>query len=121
MNENLEILQHVYKSAQMGHSSSEDLLNALREKDNKIKRTLEEINKEYEKYEKESCKLLKKNKVEPKSSGVMAEVMSKLGIDKEVKKDNSDASIPGTLIEGLTMGSIKIDKKIFDYIKEGRI
>ena len=60
MDENLEILKHIYKSSQMGHSSCEDLLDALREKDNKIKKTLEEINKEYEKYEKESKKFLKK-------------------------------------------------------------
>jgi len=118
MDENLEMLNHIYKSAQMGHSSSEDLLRALREKDNKIKTVLEEINKEYEKYEKESHKLLKKYKMEPRGNTLMADMMSKLGIKKEVKNDNSDASIASTLIEGLTMGTIEIDKKINSYEKQ---
>lgn len=118
MNENIEMLKHIYKSSKMGHSSSEDLLEALKEKDNKIKKTLEEINKEYEKFEKESHILLKKNKVKLENSSIMAEIMSKLGIKKEVKNDNSDSSIAGTLIEGLTMGSIEIEKKISDYEKD---
>lgn len=118
MDENLEMLNHIYKSAEMGHSSSEDLLKALRDKDNKIKTILEEINKEYEKYEKESHKLLKKYKMEPRGNTLMADMMSKLGIKKEVKNDNSDASIASTLIEGLTMGTIEIDKKINNYEKQ---
>lgn len=118
MDENLEMLNHIYKSAEMGHSSSEDLLKALRDKDNKIKTVLEEINKEYEKYEKESHKLLKKYKMEPRGNTLMADMMSKLGIKKEVKNDNSDASIASTLIEGLTMGTIEIDKKINNYEKQ---
>ena len=118
MDENLEMLNHIYKSAEMGHSSSEDLLKALRDKDNKIKTILEEINKEYEKYEKESNKLLKKYKMEPRSNTLMADMMSKLGIKKEVKNDNSDASIASILIEGLTMGTIEIDKKINNYEKQ---
>lgn len=119
MDENLEMLTHIYKSAQMGHSSSENLLNELRKKDNKIKTVLEEINKEYEKYEKESSKLIIKNKQKPQGSSLMAEFMSKLGIRKEVMNDNSDSSIASTLIEGLTMGNLEIDKKINNY--EGKI
>ena len=102
----------------MGHSSSENLLRALREKDNKIKTVLEEINKEYEKYEKESHKLLKKYKMEPRGNSIMADMMSMLGIKKEVKNDNSDASIASTLIEGLTMGNIEIEKRISNYEKQ---
>lgn len=119
MDENLEILTHIYKSAQMGHSSSENLLKELREKDNKIKVVLEEINKEYEKYEKESSKLLKKNGQKPQGSSMMAEFMSKFGIRKEVMNDNSDSSIASTLIEGIMMGNLEIDKKINSY--DGRI
>ena len=118
MNENLEMLNHIYKAAEMGHSSSENLLRALREKDNKIKTVLEEINKEYEKYEKESHKLLKKYKMEPRGNSIMADMMSMLGIKKEVKNDNSDASIASTLIEGLTMGNIEIEKRISNYEKQ---
>ena len=34
MDENLEMLEYLYKASSMGHSSSEDLLAALKDKDN---------------------------------------------------------------------------------------
>ena len=118
MNENIEMLKYIYKAANIGRMSAENLLKALKEKDNKIKKILEEINKEYEKYEKESLKILKKNKQEPKGAGIMIDVMNKLGINKEVKNDNSDASIASTLIEGLTMGNIEIEKRLSNFENE---
>ncbi len=117
MDENLEMLEYLYKASSMGHSSSEDLLTALKDKDNKIKKTLENINKEYEKFEKESSKLLKKYKTEPKTAGLMADIMSKMSIKMEVKKDNSDSSMADMLIQGLTMGNLEIDKRISNFEK----
>ncbi len=117
MDENLEMLEYLYKASSMGHSSSEDLLAALKDKDNKIKKTLENINKEYEKFEKESSKLLKKYKTEPKTAGLMADIMSKMSIKMEVKKDNSDSSMADMLIQGLTMGNLEIDKRISNFEK----
>ena len=118
MNENIEMLEYIYKAANIGRMSCENLLKALKEKDNKIKKVLEEINKEYEHFENESSKLLKKNKVEPKGANMMMDIMNKLGIDKEVKSDNSDPSIAGTLIEGLTMGNIEIEKRLSSFENE---
>ena len=118
MDENLEMLEYLYKASNMGHSSTEDLLTELKEKDNKIKKLLEDINKQYEHYEKESARLLKKNKKEPKSAGIMADMMSKMSIKKEVIKDNSDSSIADMLIQGLTMGNLEIDKRISNFKKE---
>ena len=117
MDENLEMLEYLYKASSMGHSSSEDLLAALKDKDNKIKKTVENINKEYEKFEKESRKLLKKYKTEPKTAGLMADIMSKMSIKMEVKKDNSDSSMADMLIQGLTMGNLEIDKRISNFEK----
>ena len=115
MDENLEILEYIYKTANMGHISCENLITELKEKDNKIKTILEEINKKYEHFEKESFKLLKKYKKEAKTPGIIAEVMSKMSIKKEVMNDNSDSSIASMLIEGLTMGNLELDKKINNY------
>ena len=42
----------------------------------------------------------------------MTKFMSKQGIKKEVKDDNSDASIAHMLIEGLTMGVVDMETKI---------
>lgn len=117
MNENIEMLEYIYKASNMGHSSAEDLLAALKDKDNKIRKLLENINKEYEKYEKASSKLLKKYKKEPKTAGLMADIMSKMSIKKEVMIDNSDASMADMLIQGLAMGNIEIDKRISNFEK----
>lgn len=118
MNENLEMLEYLHKASDMGKTSTEDLLKELKEKDNKIKKTLEEINKKYEYFEKESSKLLKKQKTVPKKSGIITDIMSKMGIKQEVKKDNSDPSIASMLIQGLTMGNLEIDKRIKSFEKE---
>lgn len=118
MNENTEILEYIYKAANIGKTSSENLLKELKEKDNKIKKIIEEINKEYENFEKECKKQLKKNKKEPKEKGIMLDIMNKMGIKKEVKNDNSDSNIAGVLIEGLTMGSIEIEKRLSSFKKE---
>ena len=49
MNENNELLMHIYKSAEMGVYSTTGLINALKNKDNKIKHVLECELKGYEK------------------------------------------------------------------------
>lgn len=117
MDENLEILECIYQNADMGVSSLTDLLTDIKEKDNKIKALVSEEVKGYEKFVKESKKLLKKSKIEPKTKGIMAEIMSKMGIKKEVKKDNSDSAIAEMIIEGFTMGNLEINKVITNYEK----
>ena len=42
-------------------------------------------------------------------------MMAKEGIKKEVKSDNSDASIADMLIKGISMGSLDMEKKIKKY------
>ncbi|MBR3229215.1 MAG: hypothetical protein IKF91_00135 [Bacilli bacterium] len=118
MNESIEMLEYIHKAANIGRISAENLLKELKEKDNKIKKTLEEINKEYEHFEKETEKILKKNKKEPKNAGIMMDIMNKMGIKKEVKSDNSDPSIASTLIEGITMGNLEIEKRLNNFEKE---
>lgn len=115
MDENLEMMELIYKTASMGHTSCENLITELKTKENKTKKVVEEINKKYEYFEKESCKILKKYKKEPKTAGIMADMMNKMGIKKEVMDDNSDPSIASMLIQGLTMGNLELDKKINNY------
>ena len=117
MNENMELLECVYQNADMGAKSLTNLLTVLKEKDNKIKLLVSEEVKGYEKFIKESEKLLKKNKREPKGKGLMAETMSKMGIKKEVKNDNSDSAIAEMIVEGFTMGNLELNKLITNYEK----
>ena len=118
MKDKNELLEYIYQTADMGKNSLETLLNALEGKDNKIKVVVEKQLKEYEKYYDKSEKLLKKNKVKPKTKGVMTEMMSKMGINMNVMKDNSDAKMAEMLIQGLTMGIVEMEKKIKDYKDE---
>lgn len=115
MKETNELLMHVYQTADMGEKSTTKLINLLKNKDNKIKSILEDELKEYENYKKKSEKLLKKEKINPESLGVMAEMMSSMSMKMEVMKDNSDSAIASMLIEGFTMGTLEMNKKIETY------
>jgi uncharacterized protein (DUF305 family) len=115
MKEKNELLMHIYETCDMGVKSTTKLIDLLRDKDNKIKKLLEDELKEYEKFLVKSEKLLKKNKVEPEGAGMMAEMMAKMSMKMDVKKDNSDSNIAGILTEGFTMGIINMNKKIEAY------
>ena len=117
MNENEEILEYIYQTSNMGMESTKDLINSLKGKDNKIKKLIEEIEKNYEKYAKETEKLLNKQDLEAKPIGMMSKAMSKMSISKEMINDNSDANIADMLIQGLTMGNLELTKHIDNYEK----
>lgn len=117
MNENMELLNFVYENAEMGMHSLNNLSDILRNKDNKIKGLIEDELKEYNSFLKESEKLLKKNKIEPKKTNLMAKISSKMGIVMETMKDNSDPAIASMVIEGLTMGIVEMETKIENYKK----
>lgn len=117
MNENMELLNFVYENAEMGVHSLNNLSDILRNKDNKIKSLIEDELKEYNSFLKESEKLLKKNKIEPKKTNLMAKISSKMGIAMETMKDNSDPAIASMVIEGLTMGIVEMETKIENYKK----
>ncbi len=112
MNENAELLEFIYQNASMGVKSCTNLIKILNTKDNKIKKIVEGELKGYENFVKKSEKLLKKYKVEPKEKGVMADLMSKMGMNMEMMKDNSDARVADMLTKGFTMGNVDISKKI---------
>ena len=110
-----ELILHIYESSQMGIEAINNLLKELKNKENKIKKILEDELKEYEKFYKSSERLLKKEKIELKEKGKMAKMMSKMGIKKEVLSDNSDSKIAQMLTQGLTMGVTQIAAKIDSY------
>ena len=117
MNENMELLNFAYENAEMGVHTLNNLSDILRKKDNKIKGLIEDELKEYNNFLKESEKLLKKNKLEPKKTNLMAKFSSKMGIAMETMKDNSDPAIASMVIEGLTMGIVEMETKIESYKK----
>ena len=115
MNENIEILNHIYTSSEMGVVSLTNILKELKEKENKIKKDISDELTLYEKYLKLSKKLIKKYKGDLKKNSMMIKMMSKMGVKKEVTNDNSDASVAHMVIEGLTMGIVDMETKINNY------
>ena len=112
MNENSELLLYIYQNCDMGVKSCTNLINILNGKDNKIKKIVEGELKGYENYLKKAEKLLKKYKIEPKDKGIITDIMSKMGMNMEMMKDNSDARVADMLTKGFTMGNVDISKKI---------
>lgn len=115
MDQNNELLEYMYQDAYMGVKSITTLINTINNKDNKIKKTVEEYLKGYEKYLKIFKKLIKSKNIELKNPSFFAEMGSFMGIKMELMKDNSDSRIANMLIKGLNMGVIDITKKIDNY------
>lgn len=115
MDENLELLEYIFKNAEMGAYSCEKLIQDLNGKENKIKKVVEGLLKGYENFKQESKKLIKKNKYQLETSGIMAKMSSSMSMKMEVAKDNSDAAMAKLLTQGLTMGSVDIAAKIDRY------
>ena len=118
MKEKNELLLHIYKDAEMGEYTISKLIDDLKKKDNKIKRVLEDILKEYKSFKLKAKELLKKENAEIKENNMFAKMMAKMGINNEVNHDNSDSSIADMMIKGISMGSIEMTKKIKEYEKD---
>ena len=118
MKEKYEILEHIHQDSSMAIHSMEKLMEKLKDKDNSIKGYVEEILGEYKDFENESRRILEEANKEVSDPSFMAKMGSSMGIAKEVKEDNSDAAIAEMLIEGITMGTVEIEKKLKDYDKE---
>ncbi len=117
MDENNELLLHIYETAKMGSYTVTTLLNKIRNKENKLKFILEKEVKEYERFIKLTEKLLKKSEITPKEPSIMSKIGSNIGIMKETVIDNSDSALSQMLIEGMTMGVTTIGAKISSYKK----
>ena len=115
MNENNELLEYIYQTAEMGVFSTTKLIEDINGKENKIKKVIEGILKGYENFLKDSKKMLEKKKTEIKENSTFSKMGASMGIKKEVKEDNSDAAIAHMMIEGLTMGTVDISSKIKNY------
>ena len=118
MSENCKLVLHIYKDAEMSSYSLTRLLKDLKDKDNKIKKTLEDILKEYEEWKSNTKKYLKKHDAEISENGMMAKMMAGMGIDKEVKTDNSDSAIADMIIKGISTGTVDMEKKLKQYKDE---
>lgn len=118
MKENNELILHIYQDSEMACYTIEKLINDIKEKDNKIKKCVEDILHDYQEWKQKSNKLLQKENAEISENPFIAKFMAGQGIKKEVDDDNSDSAIADMLIKGISMGSIDMEKKIHAYEKE---
>ena len=118
MKETNELVLHIYQDAEMASYTLEKLLDYLKDKDNKIKRFVENILMEYKEWQSKTKEYLKNNNSEISEKGTIEKMMDNMGIGKEIKSDNSDSAVSDLLIKGVSMGSINIEKKIKEYEKE---
>ena len=87
-------------------------------KDNKIKKVIDFLIKEYEERLKKVKKYIKKYKFDVKTNSFMSKMGATMGINMEVMKDNSDSRIADMLIQGFTLGILNVSKRIDKYDKE---
>lgn len=118
MNENKELLVLINENTKMGLASTKELLKLIKEKDNKIKKVLEDELKKYEDLYKKCKSIMKKYKVKSEKSGLLKNLTATLAMRMEVNKDNSDSKLASILIRGFTMGNVDIEAKIKTYKKE---
>lgn len=118
MNENKELLVLINENTKMGLASTKELLKLIKEKDNKIKKVLEDELKKYEELYKKCKTLMKKNKIQSEKSGLLKNLTATLAMKMEVNKDNSDSKLASILIRGFNMGNVDIEAKIKSYKKE---
>ena len=86
VDENSELLLYIYQNAKMGVNSCTELIRILNSKDNKIKKVVEGELKGYESFVKKSEKLMRDYHIEPKDKGIMANLMSKMGMNMEMMR-----------------------------------
>ncbi len=113
--EKCELAALILKDADMSVYTLSGLLEDLKDKDNKIKGPVEDILKGYERYLEKASFYLEANDVEERYKSLMGKLMSRMGVKKEVRKDNSDSAIADMLIQGVSMGSIDMEKKLNAY------
>ena len=86
-----------------------------KEKDNKIKDSVEDILKDYQNFKDKTKELLDKDGIKPEKENFVTKMMGNMGVSKEVKEDNSDSSIADMLVKGISMGCIDMEKKLSQY------
>lgn len=115
MDENIELLEYMYKNSEMCVHTLTKLLEDLNGKENKIKKLIDNEKKTYRNFMVEAKKIIKKHNYDLKENSFMSKMMSTMGIKKEVDKDNSDSAIAHMLTEGVNLGILDIETKIKNY------
>lgn len=113
MDENIELLNYIHKNAEMGQDSIDELLNIV--DDPKFKTMLNGQFKEYKNIFDESEKLLKDYNAEIKNINPIHKIEGNIMLKIKTLNDKSPRNISEMLIQGSTMGTIKMTKRLNQY------
>ncbi len=113
MTDKVELLNFIYKNAQMGEESIGYLLDVV--DDSEMRQFLREQQEEYGKIMEEAHGLIKDEHAETEGVGAMAKVSSYVMVNMKTMTDNTPSHIAKMMIEGSTKGTIEITKKLKLY------
>ncbi len=106
------LIKKIFEDSSMGYNNLQSLLKCIEGKGNKIINLVEGCRDKYQDYQKKCVEILEREKIEISGVGEIAKAGSHMGIQMEMKKDNSDSHIADMLIQGFTMGEISMIKAI---------
>ena len=110
MNTNEEMLQFLHKSAEMSVSATEKLI--AKTQDSKLKSELITQLSGYRGFQREAADCLMSHGLKPQSESGKTKVMSNFGMAVNTMIDSSASHIAEMMINGNTMGIIKMQKHL---------
>ena len=114
MNANVEMLNYIYKNAQMGQNSINHLLDIVKE-DSKFRNLLDNQFTDYKTIFDTAEKSLNELGFEAKGNNAIQKFETYMMIDMKTIKDKSPDHVAEMLIQGSTMGIIQITRRLKDY------
>jgi len=109
----ITVLQSIYKSAQTGSQSVEDVLDQVVSP--RLKEDLTRHCSEYKRISDEAEDYLDRLGASVKEPGLMSKLGMKLGVEMETMLDTTSSHIAELMINGSTMGIINITKIMNGY------
>ena len=108
----MELLQYIYKTADMGCEGIHVVQDRAED------RLRDELNREFSQYAEirdEADDMIRKRGEEPKGTGVMAKMGTEMMSATQLAMDDSRSKIAEMMIQGTTMGVVKTIRHIRDY------
>ena len=113
MSEEVELLQYIYKNAEMGVIGIDNIITKVQ--DEKFEELLNNQKNEYVNICTETENILKKYGKQNEEVGVVAKVSTKVMSEMTLLKENTTQSIAKMMVEGTNKGIIEIVEKINAY------
>lgn len=108
----IELLQYIYKTADMGCQGIDTVDGRAEEK---LKQELRREREEYDRLRDEADELIRLRGDEPGGVGMAARISSELMSKGQLAMDDSRGKIAEMMIQGTTMGIVKTIRHLNDY------